>query len=318
MPSNKKKRSKKKQKSSAKKRQGTTSVATKDTDLDTTLISQLRSITDEELFGKDIQCYLGECPVCMLALSPDEFQRVFMSCCMTKICNGCFVASALSDMKAGRNKLCFFCRAPIPFEGPDGNKETLAQLQRRADAGDADAHYALGQWYDSGERGLLRNRKRAIALWEEAAKLGSVEAHIHLGYAHEEGDGVKRDTTKALYHFQVAAIGGHFRARHNLGAIEYNEGRMESALKHWMISSKMGWENSLKGIQAMYVGGHAAKDDYAQALLGYQDATEEIQSAQRAEADEFYRNEETNVARERVHSAIRDEPPHEFRLRMNT
>ena len=95
---------------------------------------------------------------------------------------------------------------------------------------------------------------------------------------------------KAVPHYQAAAIGGHFIARHNLGVVECEEGRMDTAVKHFMISANMGWENSLKAIQEIYADGHATKNDYAQALLGYQHATEEMKSVQRAEAEKFYRN----------------------------
>ena len=173
MTSKKKKGSKKKQKFSAKKRQ-TTSVAAKDTELDTTLISQLHPITDGEIYGKGHRCYLGDCLICMLALPPDESQSVYVPCCMKSICIGCSLASDLTDQKARRDKLCPFCREPILEEGP----EELTLVQKRVDAGDADAHYELGQWYDSGERGLLTNRKRAIVLWEEAQPNLDLFKHI--------------------------------------------------------------------------------------------------------------------------------------------
>ena len=65
---------------------------------------------------------------------------------------------------------------------------------------------------------------------------------------------------------------------------------MERALKHWMMSAKMGWEESLKNIHKMYADGDATEGDYAQALLGYQDATDEMKSVQRDEANKFYWN----------------------------
>ena len=226
----------------------------------------------------------------MLAMPLDENQRVYMPCCVNEICNGCSLASELTDEKAGRDVLCAFCREPTPDEGPHGNKKELAQL-RSVDAGDAEAHYALGLMYDFGSHGLLRNPRRAVSLWEKGAKLGSVEAHHNLGCAYYHGDGIEKDMEKALYHYQVAAIGGHYRARHNLGCDEHEEGNMDRSLKQWMISAKMGWEDSLKNIQRMYAEGDATKDDYAQALLGYQDATEEMKSVQRDEANEFDQSE---------------------------
>ena len=35
-------------------------------------------------------------------------------------------------------------------------------------------------------------------------------------------------------HLEQAAIGGHPNARHNLGVVERENGRMEGAVKHWI------------------------------------------------------------------------------------
>merc|ERR1712129_532506 len=106
-----------------------------------------------------------------------------------------------------------------------------------------------------------------------------------------DGDwGVKKDTKKMLYHYEVAAIGGHSVARHNLGCLEYNGGMFDRALRHWMISAKMGYEISLKYILKLHKMGHATKNDYAQALLGYQNATEEMRSDERDEAKACFRH----------------------------
>ena len=50
------------------------------------------------------------------------------------------------------------------------------------------------------------------------------------------------------------------------------------------MSAKMGHEKSLKGILDLFKVGHASRDDYAQALLGYQKATDEMISKEREEA----------------------------------
>ena len=51
-----------------------------------------------------------------------------------------------------------------------------------------------------------------------------------------------------------------------------------------MISAKMGYEDSLNAIKAMFKAGLATKEQYAEALLGYRDAVEEMKSPQREEA----------------------------------
>ncbi|EJK46635.1 hypothetical protein THAOC_34687 [Thalassiosira oceanica] len=77
---------------------------------------------------------------------------------------------------------------------------------------------------------------------------------------------------------------GNVRSRYNLGITEYENGNYDLALQHWMISAKMGYEYSLSNIKEMFMNGHAAKAQYAEALIGYRDAVEDMRSPQREEA----------------------------------
>ena len=71
---------------------------------------------------------------------------------------------------------------------------------------------------------------------------------------------------------------GNAHSRHALGVVEYLKENDELAVQHWMISAKMGYEGSLNEIRDMFMEGHAAKAQYAEALRGYQDAVEEMKS----------------------------------------
>ena len=46
----------------------------------------------------------------------------------------------------------------------------------------------------------------------------------------------------------------------------------------------MGYEKSLNWIKKVFKEGHATKAQYAEALLGYRDAVEEVKSPHREEA----------------------------------
>jgi TPR repeat protein len=50
---------------------------------------------------------------------------------------------------------------------------------------------------------------------------------------------VERDTSKAKYYYELAAMGGHVRARHNLGIVEGSAGNMNRAMTHLMISAQV-------------------------------------------------------------------------------
>ena len=89
---------------------------------------------------------------------------------------------------------------------------------------------------------------------------------------------------KAFQHYEAAAMCGHVSARYNLGCEEHHAGNYDLALQHWMISAKMGHENSLNKVKVLFTKGLATKADYAAALRRYQNAVEEMSSTDRDEA----------------------------------
>ncbi|EJK52075.1 hypothetical protein THAOC_28694, partial [Thalassiosira oceanica] len=167
---------------------------------------------------------------------------------------------------------------------PADDASILGMIQKRVDKGDAEAINHLADQYRCGNHGLAKDVPRAIELWTEAAELGSVDAHYKLGVAYYIGEGVEEDKPRGIQHWQEAAMKGDADSRHNLGALEDDSGNCNLAVQHWMISAKMGIEKSLDAIKDTFMGGRATKAQYAEALRGYGDATEEMKSHQREEA----------------------------------
>ena len=67
---------------------------------------------------------------------------------------------------------------------------------------------------------------------------------------------------------------------------------MDRAFKHWMISARAGYADSLHIIKQMYSDGYVTKEDYTKALQSYQVYLSEIKSVQRdkvAAIDKEYR-----------------------------
>ena len=77
---------------------------------------------------------------------------------------------------------------------------------------------------------------------------------------------------------------GHVQSRNNLGFFEVNKGNYDRAVKHLLISAKMGYKTSVETIKEMFVEGLATKEQYGEALRGFQDAEEEMKSHDRDEA----------------------------------
>ena len=55
-------------------------------------------------------------------------------------------------------------------------------------------------------------------------------------------------------------------------------------MRHYLVSAKMGYAFSVESIKKMFMRGAATKEQYAQALKGYQAAVEEMKSLDRDEA----------------------------------
>ncbi|EJK67384.1 hypothetical protein THAOC_11591, partial [Thalassiosira oceanica] len=108
--------------------------------------------------------------------------------------------------------------------------------------------------------GVAKDVTRAIELWTEAAELGSLDAHYELGRLYYQSLRLsEEDKPRSIHHWQQAAMKGHVECRHNLGAIEYKLENHLLAVQHWMISAKMGDEQSLNNIREMFKNGRANK-----------------------------------------------------------
>ena len=229
---------------------------------------------DEKLFKQPPPA--EDCPICMLLLPSLYTGYKYNSCCGKMICSGCIHAVEKRDGGVG---LCPFCRTPAPH-----TDEVIEQMKKRVEIGDAEAIRNLGCHYNNGRRGFQQDHAKALELWHKAGELGNALSYYNIGNLYYFGRGVERDETKAVHYYELGAIGGVDRARHNLGAYEYKAGNMDRALKHFMIAVGSGDTDALNAIQTLFMDGKATKDDYAKALRAYQANLVEIKSPQRDEA----------------------------------
>ena len=236
-------------------------------------------LRDEQLYSQGLERPEGDfCTICTLPIPlPMEHHSVSASCCMKRICKGCDLAAQKRGMFD-----CAFCRTPIAGNDVDA----LAMVQARVAKKDPAAIYMLGQKYFYGVNGLQKDMQSGVELWTEAAELGSIEAIFDLGVAYARRNGVQ-DKAKAAEYYTKAAMKGHVQSRHNLGYIEGQKGNCDRAVRHWLISAKMGHKDSLEKIKKMFMAGLATKEQYTEALKGYQDAVEEMKSHDREKAKAF-------------------------------
>ncbi|EJK47083.1 hypothetical protein THAOC_34223 [Thalassiosira oceanica] len=238
-------------------------------------------LKDERLYGQGHERPEGEfCPICTrpVPLPTGKHSRV-NGCCMKMVCNGC----ALAAMRTGIHGKCEFCRTPVTRD----EAKALAQIQTRIGKMDPEAIRFLGDQYSQGRLGLEKDMARAVELWTEAAELGSAGAWYNLGAVYIRGDGVEQNEARGISFYEKAAMLGHPIARHNLGCCEYDHGNYDRAVRHFLISAKMGVEQSLEMIKELFKEGNATKLQYGEALKGYRDASEEMKSPDREEAKKF-------------------------------
>ena len=228
---------------------------------------------DEQLYSQGHERPEGDfCPICTLPIPLSmNAHSVIKSCCMKRICNGCMMTAHTRGMFD-----CAFCRAPRP----DNDAEILVMIQARVIKKDPEAIYQLGQQYHHGQLGLQKDMRKAVELWEEAAELGSIDALYSLGTFQRE----RFQDGNAKAAFKKAAVQGHVVSRHNLGCYEGENGNDNRAVRHLLISAKMGYMLSVEQIKRLFIDGIATKAQYAEALKGYQEAVEEMKSHDREEA----------------------------------
>ncbi len=250
---------------------------------------KMAELRDRDLFTQPDSSYLGECPICFLPLSLDILKSTMMSCCCKLICMGCDYANTRREIEQGLEHRCAFCREPVPKPHEKHEKRLMERIKKN----DPVAMVQMGKTLLLEEG----DHEKAAEYFTKAAELGDVDAHFCLGLMHGDGNGVEKDTKKAVYHWEQAAIGGHHGARGNLAFHEKNNGRLERAAKHWIIAANLGCDTSLKIIKDLFVDGIVSKDDYAAALRGYQSAVNETKSSEREEGEEFYATHRTRLAR---------------------
>ena len=116
-----------------------------------------------------------------------------------------------------------------------------------------------------------------MELWTQAGKLGSSQAHYHLGVEYREGG----DSKKSKFHYEAAAMAGHEDARFNLGIIEYKSGNVERGFKHWMIAASAGEINAMHNLLGAFNKGVFSRESIDSTLTAYNNSCVEVRSEAR-------------------------------------
>ena len=235
-------------------------------------------LKDEILFKQPESNHLGDCPICCLPLPLEPRKSTSYSCCSKFVCNGCDYANRKREIRGRLEQKCPFCRKTMPRTAEEFNE----RLFKRIETNDPVAICDMGT-----KRYLAGDYRSAFEYWTKAADLGSVSAHFQLSILYQKGQGVEKDEKKELHHLEQAAIGGHPRARDNLGWLEGRNGQHNRAVKHYIIAANLGFDDSLAALKDRYKAGFVSNEDFEAALRGHKAAVDATKSPQREEAEEW-------------------------------
>ena len=130
----------------------------------------------------------------------------------------------------------------------------ITALRGKAEAGDADAQYALGCRYYEGD-GVERDYAEALRWYRKAAGQGHNSGLCDVGFCYRNGHGVKRDYAKAIPYYQQAADQGCPTGAFWLAyAYEHGEGvdKDSDKARHWYeIARERGDEDAAEALDRL-------------------------------------------------------------------
>merc|ERR1711865_1320546 len=85
------------------------------------------------------------------------------------------------------------------------DKKAVELYEKAAKRGHANAQYNLGVSYDQGIHGLTQSSKRAIEYYTLAAEQGHEKAQFNLGNMYADGNGIEQSYSKAREWWTKAA-----------------------------------------------------------------------------------------------------------------
>jgi TPR repeat protein len=157
-------------------------------------------------------------------------------------------------------------------------KMSLEEIRKRAEAGETEAQYWLGEKYFKGD-GIPQSDTRAAEWCRKAADQGNADAQFDLGWLYEEGRGVPQSDTKAVEWYRKAAEQGNANAQFNLGWM-YEEGRGVSksdshAVEWYRKSAEQGNAIAQYILGGMYRKGRGVSKSDSQAVEWYRKAADQ-------------------------------------------
>jgi TPR repeat protein len=158
------------------------------------------------------------------------------------------------------------------------NGMSLDEVRDRANRGDAQAQWVLGNAYMSGH-GVPQDDREAARWYKAAAAQSLAAAEVSLGYLYEQGRGVTKDSRQAFRFFQAAALGGDPIGENNLASLyEHGYGtrrKPTEAARWYLASAQAGNPVAQSNLASMYFLGTGIHRDPEQAARWFHAAADQ-------------------------------------------
>ena len=102
---------------------------------------------------------------------------------------------------------------------PEDGKRGVALLEQAAKAGDLEAKQDLGHWYWNLADRSEEQRSAAVRLWREAAEGGLMSAQYNLGAYYASKPDMPIDYQESMHFYRMAVENGHEEALYNIGTM---------------------------------------------------------------------------------------------------
>jgi len=174
----------------------------------------------------------------------------------------------------------------------DGQK--LAEIQAKAEKGDAKAQLELGNAFSSGGFGLEKNQQEALKWIRKAAEQNYALAQNDLGVCFVAGKGLEKDQQEAVKWFRKAAEQGFAMSQFNLGTCYYNGNGVRQdvseAVKWYRKAAEQNYALAQSVMGDLYGSGIGMSQDLTEAVKWYRKAAEQnYASAQRCVGEAYFK-----------------------------
>ena len=160
-----------------------------------------------------------------------------------------------------------------------GINANLAELKKRAAAGDRPSQYSLGEDYRLGLAGVDPDGKESEHYYKMAAEQGMPEAQQALAMLYFEGEMIPQNYPEALRWFRAAADQGLPESKFYIGVI-YDGGLgvprdYQEAVKWYKITADLKMADGEYNLGIMYLNGFGVDKNYAEAARLFRAAADQ-------------------------------------------